>query len=158
MMRNIRQLTVDYQAHQGSPANPEYKLEFGNTVWMAAGLTGGIWQFPGIHIYEVDGTGSNFGGTFLNRGMVLRGTYSQGSPNGQPYPVLASLVTYNGSGNGSDDPFYFWGELAMYSKAFPFTGTVYLASANPPTAIRNSSCWPSIRACCSRWTPAAIHS
>ena len=54
-MRNINLLSIDYAALSGNPARNEYKLEFGNSVWMAGGLATGVWQFPGIHIYEIDG-------------------------------------------------------------------------------------------------------
>jgi hypothetical protein len=124
LIRNIHLLSVDYPAQYGSPANNEYKLEFGNSVWMGGGLTGGLWQFPGIHIYEVDNSGNNFGATFLNRGLVLRGTQNEG------YPVLASLVTFNGQSSGNDYPPGFWAELAMYSPNSPYNRTVYLASGS----------------------------
>jgi hypothetical protein len=123
LMRNIHQLQVDYAAQFGSPANNEYKLEFGNSVW-STGTGAGSWQFPGIHLYEVDNSGNSFGAVYLNRGMVLKGRGEHG------YPVLASLVTYNGQASGSDIPPEFWGELALYSSLNPYTRTVYLASAS----------------------------
>ena len=80
-MRNINKLSIDYAAQSGNPANAEYKLEFGNSVWMAGGLPAGVWQFPGIHIYEVDGQPNpNFGATFINRGMVCRGRTRRAMP------------------------------------------------------------------------------
>jgi hypothetical protein len=96
-------------------------MEFGSNVWTGGGI-GSQWQFPGIHVYEVDGVGNGFGAVYLSRGLVLRGT------QGQNYSVMASLVTYNGDSSGKDSPNdKFWGELAMYS---PLSGvrTVYLAS------------------------------
>lgn len=121
-MRNIYTLTIDYAAQFGNPANNHYILEFGSNVWTGGGI-GTQWQFPGIHIYEVDGVGNGFGAVYLNRGMVLRGTQGQG------YQVLASLVTYQGNSSGSDSPNdKFWGELAMYSPLPNYARTVYLAS------------------------------
>jgi hypothetical protein len=130
-MRNIRKFSIDYPAQfspaPGQPANNEYELDMGSSVWMAGGLTAGQWQFPGIHIYEVDNSQNNFGATFLNRGMVLRGHGYQG------YPVLVSLVTFNGTQSGSDVPQRFWGELSMYGPT-QVNGvnpqTVYLTSGN----------------------------
>jgi hypothetical protein len=128
LMRNVALLSIDYPASQGTqPSNAEYKLEFGADVWMAGGLAG-TWRFPGIHIYEVDQVGNNFGATFLNRGVVLRGP--QRTPGFQTYPVIASLVTFNGQSSGSDIPSEFWGELTMYSPRAPYTRTVYIASGS----------------------------
>jgi hypothetical protein len=137
LMRNIHQLQINYPAAPGPPSNAQYNLEFGNNVWMAGGLVGGQWQFPGIHIYEVDNVGNNFGATFLNRGMVLRG--SQQVPGYTPYPVLVSLVTFNGNSNGADAPSNngFWGDFAMFSPLPPYNRTVYLASGNSGTAGGN---------------------
>jgi hypothetical protein len=115
-------MSIDYPA-SSSPAgnNPEYKLDVGNSVWMAGGLSGG-YRFPGIHIYEVEGS-NNFGSTLINRGMVLRG------PSAQSYNVLASLVMYNGdSGGGDGTPF--WGQLTMYSPGVGNPQTVLLTSGS----------------------------
>jgi hypothetical protein len=139
LMRNIRLLSIDYPAQAGSPANNEYKLEFGSSVWMAGGLTAGQWQFPGIHMYEVDNSGNNFGATFLSRGLVFRGTQSQG------YPVLVSLVTFNGNSSGSDVPTKFWGELAMYSPVAPYNQTVYLASGSSATGTTGGTAFLYLR-------------
>lgn len=129
-MRNVYLFSIDYPAKAGSPAMEHYQLQFGNSVWMAGGLNGG-WNFPGIHMYQVDNVGNNFGATFLSRGIVLRGTQQQG------YHVLASLVAYNGQDSGSSFPAQFWGELAMYSPFSPNYQTVYLASGS----ASNGSGW-----------------
>lgn len=138
-MRNIYLFSVDYAAQisppPGQPANEEYKLEFGSSVWTGAGTTG-QWQFPGIHLYEVDGQSNPFGATLLSRGLVLRGHAAQGNR------VLCSLVTYNGNQSGADydtaNANNFWAELSMYtpsstdSTGHP-TQTVYLTSGAPGT-------------------------
>ena len=141
-MRNINKLSIDYAAASGPPSNAEYKLEFGNSVWMAGGLSGGQWQFPGIHIYEWDNVGNNFGATFLNRGMVLRGP--QTTPGYPTYPVILSLVTFNGQSSGSDVPSAFWGDFAMFSPIAPYNRTVYLASGgtnqgNPQMILQDAA-------------------
>lgn len=122
-MRNINLFQIDYAAHAAgaTPLNQAYRLLLGNSVWVAGGSQ---WQFPGIRIFEIDNVGNNFGAVFVNRGMVLTGHQQQG------YPVLASLVTYNGQSTGSDYPYVFWSELAMYSPVSPFVRTIYLASGN----------------------------
>jgi len=119
-LRNVYLFSIDYPANS-SPAgsNPEYKIDFGNSVWMAAGLNGGF-KFPGIHVYEIDGSGNNFGATFINRGMVLRS-------NSSGYPVIASMVMYNGDAGGGDGT-PFWGQLTMYSPGAGNPQTVLLAS------------------------------
>jgi hypothetical protein len=122
-MRNIYSLSIDYASQIGPPSNPEYKLEFGNSVWSTAGGPK-QWQFPGIHIYEVDNVQNLFGAVYLNRGMVLRGKQTQG------YNVIASLVTYNGNASGADDPGDFWGELTLYSPNYPYRPTVSLSSGS----------------------------
>jgi hypothetical protein len=122
-MRNVYLLSIDYAAKSGNPANAEYKLEFGNSVWMAGGLPAGVWQFPGIHIYEVEG-GNNFGATFINRGMVLRGTGTQN------YSPLVSLVTWNGDQGGSDYPAQFFGQLTMANPLTPSFQGVVIASGS----------------------------
>jgi hypothetical protein len=112
-MRNIALLTIDYP-YNSAPAgyfNNEYRVDIGNSVWMAAGLAQGTWVFPGLHIYEVDNVSNNFGATFISRGMVLRGTQNQ------QYEVLVSLVSYNGNPTGQDSP-KFYGELTMYCPGF----------------------------------------
>jgi hypothetical protein len=123
-MRNIDLFLIDYPAQYGTPANNEYQLKMGKSVW-SSGSGASQWQFPGMQIYEVDNYQNLFGAVYINRGMVLRGTQTQG------YPVLASLVTYNGQESGSDQPPYalFWGELAMYSPDAHYR-TVYLASGS----------------------------
>jgi hypothetical protein len=129
-MRNIHHLTVDYAFHTGPPSNPHYIMEFGSNVW-SAGTGTSQWQFPGIRIYEVDSNLSLFGAVYLNRGMVLRGPQQQNGPQGLiQYPVLASLVMYNGTASGSDVPGSFWGELTMYSPVYPFRPTVSISSGN----------------------------
>jgi hypothetical protein len=124
LMRNIFLLQIDYAAQKlVQPYNNEYKLEFGSSAWVTTGNS--QWQFPGIHIYEFDNVGNQFGSVFLNRGMILRGT------QGQNYSVLASLVTYNGQPSGFESSSdQFWSELAMYSSRNPWGQTVYLASGN----------------------------
>ena len=137
-MRNINLLSIDYAALSGNPARNEYKLEFGNSVWMGGGLPSGQWQFPGIHIYEVDNSGNNFGATFLNRGMVLRGTQTQG------YPVLVSLSSWNGDQGGSDIPPQFFGVLAMASPLSPSTQNVVIASGSYGGGVTNGSAYMSL--------------
>jgi len=122
-MRNVFLFSTDYPANASpSGSNPEYKIDFGNSVWMAAGLNGGF-KFPGIHIYEVDGNQNNFGATFINRGMVLR------APSGQSYNIAASLVMWNGDQSGGDAT-PFWGQLTMYSPGAGNPQTVVLASGS----------------------------
>ena len=137
-MRNINLLSIDYAALSGNPARNEYKLEFGNSVWMGGGLPSGQWQFPGIHIYEVDNSGNNFGATFLNRGMVLRGTQTQG------YPVLVSLSSWNGDQGGSDITQQFFGVLAMASPLSPSTQNVVIASGSYGGGVTNGSAYMSL--------------
>ena len=137
-MRNINLLSIDYAALSGNPARNEYKLEFGNSVWMGGGLPSGQWQFPGIHIYEVDNSGNNFGATFLNRGMVLRGTQTQG------YPVLVSLSSWNGDQGGSDIPAQFFGVLAMASPLSPYIQNVVIASGSYGGGVTNGSAYISL--------------
>jgi hypothetical protein len=118
-MRNISVLTIDYLPQVlVQPYNNHYTLEFGSSEWVTVGPAS--WQFPGIHIYEVDS--AQVGAYYLNRGLVLTGSAGQGKQ------VKASLVTYNGDASGRDTPQdYFWGELAMYSPGSN-ARTVYLAS------------------------------
>jgi hypothetical protein len=135
-IRNVNLFQIDYLPQQGipgvSPGNPEYQLKMGNSVWSGANAPQGSYVFPGTELYQIDGIGNAFGATYISRGMVLRGPNGRGTPNA-PYPVLVSLVTYNGQPSGSDDPPDFWGELAMYSPYYsPSVGayrqTVYLSS------------------------------
>lgn len=142
IMRNIQLLSIDYAAQisppPGQAANEEYKLEFGNSVWTGYGTTG-QWQFPGIHLYEVDNQTNPFGSTLLSRGLVLRGHANQGNP------VLASLVTFNGNQAGADydanNQYNFWGELSMYSPLGSHIQTVYLTSGGSGTG----SAWITLR-------------
>jgi hypothetical protein len=134
-MRNIALLSIDYPYNSAPPGyfNNEYRVDIGNSVWMAAGLASGTWVFPGLHIYEVDNNQNNFGATFIHRGMVLRGPAAQG------YQVLASLVQYNGNPNGQDGN-TFYGELTMFCPNAPNRVTIDLAagsttSANPYFAM-----------------------
>ena len=126
-MRNINLLSIDYPAHSGSPSNNEYKIEFGNSVWMTAGLTG--WQFAGMRIYEIDGhqnvtAGQASGTSLLSRGLVIRGSFTQG------YPILVSLTQWNGDQSGSDLPAQFFGTLAMSSPLSPYIQNVVIASGS----------------------------
>jgi hypothetical protein len=122
-MRNINLFTIDYPANSSpSGSNPEYRFDLGNSIWMAGGISGG-YKFPGIHIYEVEGQ-NNFGATLLNRGLVLRGTATQG------YPVLVNLTTYNGDSSGSDSPVYFYGHLVMNSPNSPYNPTIIITSGS----------------------------
>ena len=126
-MRNINLLSIDYPAHSGTPSNNEYKIEFGNSVWMTAGLTG--WQFPGIRIYEIDGhqnvsAGQASGMALLSRGIVIRGSFNQG------YPPLVSLVQWNGDQTGSDLPVQFFGQLTMANPLTPSFQGVVIASGS----------------------------
>jgi hypothetical protein len=119
LMRNVKLFQIDYPEKFG--VNAEYKLEFGSDVWTGAGAT--QYQFPGFHLYEVDGNANHFGCTILNRGMILSGHASQSCP------TLCSLVTYNGLESGADGPPYnFWAELTMYSPTNPHLMTVSLSS------------------------------
>ena len=121
-MRNVDLFLIDYPAKAGNPANNEYQLKMGASVWMGSGSgSGSQWRFPGIQLYAVDGSQNLFGSYFLSRGLVLRGHQNQN------YQVLASLVTFNGDSSGADTP-PFWGELAMYSPIYPYNLTVHLAS------------------------------
>jgi hypothetical protein len=123
-IRNVNLFEIDYAAQFGSPANNAYRLQFGNSVW-STGHTQGSWQFPGISLYEIDNVGNQFGAVYLSRGVVLQG---HGNQN---YPVLVSLVTYNGQPSGADLPnAAFWGELDMFSPLSPYNRTVYLASGS----------------------------
>jgi len=138
-IRNVNLFQVDYAAQSGTPANNQYQLKFGNSVWVGAGMSN--WQFPGITVYEVDNSQSLFGAVYISRGVILRGHQNQG------YPVLVSLVTFNGQSTGSDSPSTFWGELAMYSPTG--TGgsrsqTVHITSGsnvsgNPSLTLRDSA-------------------
>jgi hypothetical protein len=120
-LRNVYLFDIDYAAFSGPMSNNHYKIQFGNSVW--AGTTpGAVWQFPGIHIFEPDG-GSQFGATFLSRGVALRGPQST-------YPLLASFALFNGQSSGADAPGVFWGELVMYSPNSPYNQTVYLGSGS----------------------------
>lgn len=142
IMRNIQLLSIDYAAQisppPGQAANEEYKLEFGNSVWTGYGTTG-QWQFPGIHLYEVDNQTNPFGSTLLSRGLVLRGHANQGNP------VLASLVSFNGNQAGADydtnNQYNFWAELSMYSPLGSHVQTVYLTSGGSGTG----SAWITLR-------------
>lgn len=133
-MRNIALLSIDYPTNSAPSGyfNNEYRFDVGNSVWMAAGLPSGTYVFPGIHIYEVDNSGNNFGATFIHRGMVLRGTQSQN------YQVLVSLVQYNGNASGQDSP-YFYGELTMFCPTAATTVTIDLAAGSPGVAPGNSA-------------------
>lgn len=145
-MRNINLLEIDYAARQGTPANEEFKLQFGNNVWAApsAGGSGYQWQFPGIRIHQIDNQTDDFGITLLSRGLVLRGTYDQVYQSAR-YPVLCSLVTYNGDPSGSyQSNKFFWAELNMYAPKSPFTRTVALVSGSaarpdPSFMLRDNS-------------------
>ena len=127
-IRNVNLLSIDYAALSGTPSRNQYKLDFGNSVWMAAGLSG-TWQFPGIHIYEIDGQSSpNFGSTFLSRGVVIRGTAKPSGESSPVYPVLVSLTAWNGDQGGSDIPAQFFGILAMSCPLSPYAQNVVIAS------------------------------
>lgn len=135
-MRNIYLLSIDYAANSGAaPYNKEYKLEFGHAVWMAAGLSGATWQFPGTHVYEVDANSASdqihtFGATFISRGVILRGTVNQAGL--KSYPVLVSLVQYNGDTTGSDDSNpYFYGELTMFNPKVLNQVSIDLSAGTP---------------------------
>jgi len=123
-IRNVYLFNIDYPAVSSTVSNQHYSVTFGNSVWTTAGMASASWQFPGFVIREVDNASNLFGATFISRGLVLRGTQSQS------YPVLVSLVTFNGQSSGSDTPGVFWGELAMYSSNSPYNRTVYINSGS----------------------------
>ena len=125
-IRNINKLSIDYAAQQSvAPFNAEYRVDFGNSVWATAGMTG--YQFPGIKIYEVDNSLNAFGSVFLSRGIVIRG------PQGQTYPVLASLTAWNGRSSGVDTVAGFWGILTLASPVSPFANTVVIGGGSAST-------------------------
>ena len=136
-MRFINLLQIDYPQNYNTAVgqNYEYRFDLGTSVWMAGGLApGATYVFPGIHLYEVDtpnqpstATQNNFGATFINRGLVLRGHKNQS------FPVLVNLVTYNGDSTGSETTTNFYGQLVMKSPFAPYNNTVFISSGSDQT-------------------------
>jgi hypothetical protein len=125
----VYKFSIDYARNvSSSPFNNEYLLTFGNSIFVAPGASS--WKFPGLQIVEVDNNQNRFGSMLLNRGLVMYGPSSQG------YPILTSLVMWNGDQTGADGG-SFWGELAMYSPQSPYNQTVYLASGQSGTLPGN---------------------
>lgn len=145
-MRDINTFSISYKFNTApTGSNYAYQFDLGRSVWMAGGLSGGAYVFPGIHLYRVDGVGNNFGATYINRGMVLRGTQPQG------YPVLCSLVTYNGDSTGAENQLNFYAELTMYAPLTPYAKVFQVCSG----AVSDSNAAPANNPFIALYTNAA---